>query len=176
MTLPTKTTLSWTGCGYGEGNWKVVGPDDSVLASGDGKHDAMDEATFRVNGMATTYRPSYRPITVQSTNGPTTKRPTNRPTNRPNNGPTIAPTPTPDIIGEYSQQTATVRVEVLFDMYPKEVGWTIEESSSGTVVVDLPKGTFDSNVKGTQVSRSYQLLFGTEYTIQMMDGAEDGLW
>ena len=128
----------------------------------------MDEATFRVNGMATTSRPSYRPITVQSTNGPPTKRPTN--------GPTIAPTPTPDIIGGYPQQTATVRVEVLFDKHPKEVGWTIEESSSGTVVVDLPKGTFDSKVKETQVSRSYQLLFGTEYTIQMVDGAEDGLW
>lgn len=69
--------------------------------------------------------------------------------------------------------TIPVMVMIQFDDFPKETGWSIESATDGTVLVDVPAGTYQD--AGNRVQQTVYLPAGGDYIFHITDTFGDGL-
>lgn len=79
--------------------------------------------------------------------------------------PSAAPTPTP---------SATLRVEIVYDWYPKETGWTLVDKETGATLFVSPTYSVDTPMQSV-VTDIPDVPLGRSYTLTITDVEHDGL-
>lgn len=64
-------------------------------------------------------------------------------------------------------------VEIKLDQYPGEVGWSIRATDNDELITEVPEGTYSSG--DTEVSETFALSPGREYTFSISDSYGDGI-
>ena len=151
-----------------------------VLASNNGQYRQNNIVQFTVPSSSNffpTSRPSQSPSGTPNERGPdedgrdpptVSLRPSEAPSIPPSLHPTISSAPTT------LQVITNIRIEILTDKYPLEVGYSIKENfNDRNIVASVPRGSF-SREDSIEI-RTYVLLGGAEYQFRITDYARDGI-
>ena len=165
-------------CLYGQGRYRVyllTGFQEVVLASSDGLYMEEDFALISIPDPSVgipSIQPTIAPSSLQS---PPSSLAPSVITNVPSFAPSVSSTSfnTISLAPSHSEVMTVVRVEVLMDQYPLEVGYTIRQMSDKTLVVWVPRGSF-AEPHGIEV-RSYRLASSQQYEFRITDHANDGI-
>ena len=90
----------------------------------------------------------------------------------PNSSPSATNTPASSPAPTVPLPTVDVRIDLQFDSYPEEMGWSIQDSNLNEIV-KKPPGTYTT--PNSQVSETVALASGQSYLFTMVDNFGDGM-